>query len=720
MNKNSRMIGGVLIALIMIGLANASYKDYNVNLKILPGEAYENTNVMLFGYITISDWGKIIPVSDLKIRVQQSSNVIMELNAQDLHYTNDINKPDKLVDGFFYKKISLPAGSYLVAVFLGDEQVSSYQVLKIKSGESNLTLKSLGFTESDGPSFELNYTGLLTNPNVDVSFYGRKNIDSPETTTYSLTNNVAKQILTNNDFSLSNYVDDEQVYGLVVYATAGTEAAEPYVILRNTGIKTSAYNGTMSVTCESVKKGTNTTIPLSITNTGSLLTNYSIELSGSLSDYATIINSVEVMPSETTNQAIELSIPRKYVQMSGDLTITIKAEGNVVAAKTLNIELTPADPTHSIIVEGVHFSQESYFKGDNVRGYITLKNDGDFTEELNLEYYFENGNVYKNNDIKVEAGKTKNVTFILPTEDNESSFYVSVSNDVLNYANEFEIPIVEKDYSFRFYLTKHELISKNSPNENVELVLENAGNVEDLYILKSDDYQNYVLTNKTVILKPGETARINATISIPVNKDSLNVTFSACSQIGSICSNDEIKISIFNVEEEQTAKPSTVIVEPSKGEDDNEMIYTFEITNNNLISKKYKLNYESDGNVSFSVYPEDYDKEFIIQPGETITAYLYANGKESNITYSVIEDGIALTNETVELTASQELKGLTGFAVAAGSVLGIAGLIVLVLFIYFYFIRQPPEGGDDEFKPVEVKKADLTKPNVKNENSKYW
>ncbi len=718
---NVRNLTLAIVMLITSSVAFASTSDYNINMQVFPANAYENIPVLIAGYITIDDWGKIVPASELNVRIQKSSEVVMKINYDELHYTNDIGKSDKLVDGFFYKKVTLSPGTYYVAVFLGDEQVSNYKLLTVKEGNSNLTLNGLGFTEKEGPSFELNYSGLLSNPSAKVEIYGRKNFDSPASFSYALTNGVVRHVLGIDGFSLSDYAGEDEVYGLIVYAQAGDEAAEPFLVVRNTGVKSSAYGCELSADEASVKKGAVQKIPVKVRNTGSLLTEFTFSFGGSLGDYASA-ESVDIAPGDEKTVYVQLDVPRDYVPASGILTINASGDGNYLATADINVKLAQPDPVHNVTVEGIHFSKDSYFNDEDVRGLISLRNSGDYTEKVNVRYYFEGGKVYKDEEVLM-AGETSDVTFILPAKES-ASLHVEVSNDYLTYASKFNVNVVPKSYDFSFYATETSAIVQDKPTYKDSLVIKNKGNVEDLFVIRPVDYDNCDFNKSgsnslALTLKPGESATVNVTISIPKNKDALNVTFSACSQIGNKCREDKVNVNIFNIpHSEKKARPS--IVNISRQEEDGEDVFVFDITNNNLVSKSYKLNYSTDADVNVTIYPESFKEGYVIQPGEQASVYLYASSADScNITYSITEGDELLANGTLTIE-SRGPQGLTGFAVAAGSVLGVAGLVILVLFIYFYFIRKPPEGGDDEFKPVEVKKADLSKPNVKNESQKYW
>jgi|GEM_PF-2937960 len=720
--KIMRMMGGVLLLLALLSVASAGYEDYVIDWQILPGQAYENTDVLVFGYINVDDLGMIVPVDDFELRIMEGSTIkkTVKLTDSAMTYVNDYNDSDILAGGFFATKVDgLSAGTYSAIISLEGNDVD-HQTFQVLEGESNFSVNLVALTTNNGPIMELDYTGELTPVNVELFLYGRKNFETPEQVDVG---GVQKDVIFNvpeiDTFDLDDYVDDDEVFGFVVYGvTSNDNPSEPEIIVSRTGTKSIIYDVEAGLETADLKKGAVERLDLSLENNGSLLTDYVIELNGSLSAYANVTDLVSLMPGESVDLEVVVELPRTHVQRKGNLTLTIKADGVIVDALTYEMDLLDADPVHSLSVENVTFDDEFYFRGDHVKGNITLVNDGDYTETVTVEYYFEGESHVKTTDVTLNPGVSRSVPIFVSAGD-ESTLIVTAINDYLDYAESFEANIVAKDYSFSFYLDENNMISQDSLTEEVSLVIENTGNVENIFMITSD-YLYYELTNRSVRLGSGAQAIVNATINIPQNEDELNVTFIVCSGKDD-CLEDLLNVDIFRTGGGLSESDSVVNVTDLSltGDTEEGVIFTFDVTNNKLIAKSYELEYETEGDITFDFYP---DSEFTVQPGETVKVYMYAtpsvNG-DYDITYTITEEGAELASGSLELIASSGVEGLTGFAVAAGSVLGIAGLVVLVLFIYFYFIRQPPEGEDD-FKPVEVKKADLTKPSVKNENNKYW
>jgi len=725
MNSNKRLIGGLFLVLAILSVASAAYDDYDIDVQILPGTIYENNKVLIAGYITIEDWGDIISVDSFEMKVIEGSTLkkLLTLSDTAMTYVNDANDTTLLVDGFFYTEISgLDAGSYVVKILLNGNEVKIKR-FTVLDGETNLTLNFDGFTLTDGPYYSLEYdnAGIVTG---DVYFYGRNNFDSPATIRHTgiAGNSSPFEAPEMTGFSLDTYADEDEVFGFIIVANVTDGALEnsfsdAKVVVNNRGFKDSTYSAYLSVNSKDLKKGTNDTLSMILTNNGSLLSNYVVELSGSLSSYASITSPIELQPEASKSDSISINLPRNHVSTTGDLTVTVKVNGQVIAEQVLNINLLAADPVHSISADSIQFSKSSYFKGENVIGTITLVNDGDYTETVLVEYYFQNEDHTKEY-VELSPGTSQNFTIIAPAAD-VSTLVVSVTNDYITYTTSSNANIVTKNYDFNFYLDDADVISQDASTETVGLVIENKGNVEDLFVILSD-YANHELSDNGVEIDSSDSTTVTATVNIPVNEDSLNVTFTVCSRIGNKCINDSLLITIFKTEGGLTESDSVVnITEPSlSGAVSEGLIYTFDVTNNKLVSKNYQLEYEANSTIDFSVYP---GVNFTVQPGETMKVFMHATpavGGDYEINYTVTESGAVFANGTLSLAAGTSLDNLTGLAVAAGSALGVVGLIVLVLFIYFYFIRRPPE-GEDEFRPVEVKKADLTKPNVKNEKQ-YW
>ncbi|MBD3312734.1 hypothetical protein GF352_04760 [archaeon] len=728
MNLKNRFVGGVILSLIMLGAASAGYQDYEVDWMVLPGTIYENTDVTIFGYISIDDLGGILPINNFTLRVMEGSTVKKQLKLTDtaLSYVNDYDNDELLLDGFFYTKMSdLDEGVYSAIISIGGEDVD-YQSFEVNSGESNLSANLITITTNNGPVIDLDYTGGTPIVNAELYLYGRENFDNPTVVSASgITNGTTYHVDEVSGFELSDYVDDNQVYGFVVYGvTSDGNPSEPEIIVKNTGFKDIVYDAGASLETKALKKGKAESLSLSIENNGSLLTSYEVGLSGSLSDYASVDDGFELMPGDLVTKSLIIDLPRSHVPLTGNLTVTLTAGGSVVDEQTYFMNLSAADPIHSVSVNSVTFSEDYYFEGEYVKGNISITNDGDYTEYVDVKYYFNNQAVGKTNQVSLARGETKNIT-IFSQAGSESTLVVTATNGNLDYVESFDVNIVNKDYEFNFYLEDSEIISQNAVTETAELVIENTGNVDDVFLVTSG-YGNVELNNSgkntiSVIVPPEESVVIDAEVNIPSDELMVNSTFTVCSQMGNECSEADLLISIFRSADDIQGSESVVNISETSltGDTEEGVIYSFDVTNNRLISKNYEVVYETNATgLEFSVYP---GVNFTVQPGETQKVFLYATPSEAgdyDINYIIKEEGVELASGDLELNAGSSVDGITGFAVAAGGVLGVAGLVVLVLFIYFYFIRQP-SSTDDDFKPVEVKKADLTKPATKNDD-KYW
>ncbi len=726
MNQKSTLIMGLFLAVLLIGVAKADYSDYNVDMKVLSLNSYENTPVVVFGYITINDWSKTVPVDTLRLRIQKGDEIVKDLSFNELNYVNDIDNNNYLVDGFFYTKISdLTPGNYIAILSLGGEDVNIKR-FKVISGTSDLSVKYITFTDTQGPVVELNYAGSSNDHIARIYVYGRNNFNTPGVFDYSLSAGENKIVAASDvgTFNLNDYVNENEVAGLVVYGEeidstgAVVSTTEPYVIIKRTGVKDASPSITVESKNEELKKGESKLINFQVRNNGLLPITLNVQLGGSLKDYAsTTINELTINPSESKSIPVTISIPRKTIESTGNLTISLLSGSELIATNVSLFNLNSADPVHSVIVSEINFTKTLYYNDEKVKGYFVLTNDGDYEEVVNVEYGFEGNETNYVTNIDLMPGESKKFDIIVPAVIN-SLFKVSVSNDNLSNSKEVSVNVEQRFYSFRFYLSDDHLVAYNELKKNVLLIIENTGNTEDLFVVKSD-YNYYELNDSSVfLLKPNEEKEINATISVPINETLLTINYTVCSQNGAECKNNTLVMTIFNTDNYEESSSEVNVSESIMN--DNEVVYAFDVKNNNKLAKTYNLVYSTnDSSLRLSAYPSD---TFVLQPGESYTVYLHANSDEDltgkEINYAIKENGKELINNTL-IISPKKTSTLTGFAVAVGSVLGVAGLVVIILFIYFYFIKQPPQGGDEEFKPVEVKKADLTKPNVKNE-AKYW
>lgn len=731
---NAKLMLGSVVLLLLFGsvlaLSDASY--YDVNMKVLSGDSFNDSEVLVFGYINLgkADWGHVLSSDKLSLVIWKGSVRERVYGSSEISYVNDINDSSYLLDGFFFRRVDgLKPGSYNAILYI-DGEPKTPVTFNVLSGKTNLTLNLIGASQgSDSLSPIANLDFNNTNPdgtaktvNVALNVYGRKNFDSPKVIDCA---GVATGVNFNvpvTSFSLGDFADEKTVFGVVVHALAsdGTVSV-PKVLVMDRGFTSASTDGELIVSAaKTVRKGVNDSLSFIVNNTGSLLGNYDVLLSGSLSAYASISGSVSVMPGLNATGVISVNIPRRYSLSTGDLTVTLVANGVVLDEATVSFSLLPASKVHSVSIANLTFDKVSYFDDELIKPVLSIENDGDYAESVVIEYYLSgSSDVPLRKEVTLPAGVKKDELLPLNAVANPGDLIVSVTGDnLVGVVSESKpVSVVTKDYSFSFYLLKDNVISRNALTEIVSLSIENDGNVDDLYTITAD-YPNYELANRSFVLAPGESVILNATVNVPFNVDAVNMTFSVCSKIGDECVSDLLNIAVFRVSDVVSSVSSVNVTSEVSGDD---LVYSFLVSNNKLVAKSYHLSYnKSSDDISVTVYP---GVDFVIQPGESLVVYMYASAGSAvndSISYSVSESGALISSGNLLLASESNGSNLTGFAVAAGGVLGIAGLIVLVLFIYFYFIRQPPV-GDDEFKPVEVKKADLTKqgPSVKNDG-KYW
>ncbi len=740
----NKILLSAALTLMVLGIGFAAPIDYNISMKVLPGTAHENNNVTVFGYIELLDWGNANSITDMNLRLVRKGDLdndwsrdnfddegVRDYPSSEIEYHNDINDSELLLDGFFYKDLGmLRDGDYVIQLRIDDKMVDykRFNVLDfLTDGSSNL---AMDFIEVAQSSDEIKLLVDLYNNNdssalnVNLSIYGRKNFDNPQQVTgINISPGEKYELPESNDtYSIDLFADENQVFGLVLFASNLLQNASPAIVVLNTGLSTIAYDGELSITLDSVKKNEETEAELSISNKGLLTATYSILVSGSLSSYVQISDdSLTLMPGEEVTVTLTLNIPKDY-DGNNDLKIILMHDEIEISSITLNPELITADKEHLIIIKSINYKADQFFPDQNIEGSVTIENAGDYFEEFVRIEISYGGDIIKQ-QVSMNQGQSKDVGFTLEPQ-GTVELSVKVITEDISTEMESTIPLVDKVYSFTLVLSEHELISDNQDVETVNLTVENKGNNEDYYTISTSGHDYYTIDPKeNFLLSPGENETIIINVNIPPDEDEINMSITVNSKLGNESSTEYLLIHVFKTIETTEEKATINVDEESiQAVIDEGVIYSITVTNNKLITKTYALDVSSDINGSITVYPSD---GVSVQPGETNNIYIYVTPEsigDFTISYTVMEDDVDVGSGSLSLSVSelQEEFGLTGYIVAAGGVFGVAGLIVLILFIYFYFIRQPPKKEEDAFKPVEVKKAELGKPKTRNEGEKYW
>ncbi len=712
-------------ALIVFGAALAAPADYNVSMKVFPEIAHESNNVLVTGYIKLSDWGRANDFSDMSLRLLKNGEIEAEYSSNDIMYQNDINNSDLLLDGFFYKDLGeLSDGEYVIQLRIAGKMVD-YKRFNVLNGTSNLTMDFIDVAQSrENIKLLVDLHNDDQSPlTVNLSIYGRKNFDNPiiieninlnPQETYHLPE-------ASDTFDITDFADENQVFGLILYASSQSQNGSPAAIILNRGFNTAAYTAKLSGTINSIKLNEAKSFELEIKNEGLLKTTYAVSLEGDLSSYAQLsAETITLAPGEEGNFNVTLTLPKDYAG-GNELKVVVSHESSEAASKTFKPTLLPADKEHKVSIAEVSYDAEQFFKGQEISGHVSIQNSGDYYELLKI-YFTYNGETLKK-DAAINPGETKNVTFVFNAGD-ATSLHIDAYNNDTSAEFDSAVPIAEKNYSFSAELSTHEIISQDKDVEQVNLTVKNTGNSPDYYRIRLQGHDQYMIDKEIFLLNPGENKTVLVSINIPSDEEELNVTVNVKSELGNITKGEDLLIHIFKTISKTNKAPTinaseaSIQTKPGEG-----VVYSIAITNNKLITRRFTLNASSsDFNGTISVYPSD---GITVQPGETKNIYIYAtpeaNGNFS-IDYTVYEEGEEAESNTLSLKVSEEegISGLTGYIVAAGGIFGVAGLIILIIFIYVYFLRNPPKEGEDEFKPVEVKKAELGKPKTRTEGEKYW
>jgi len=342
MNTKFMLGSGVLLLLFgsVLALSDASF--YDVNMKVLSGDSFNDSEVLVFGYINLGkeDWGHVLSRDKLSLVIWKGSVRERVYGSNEISYVNDINDSSYLLDGFFFRRVDgLKPGSYNAILYI-DGEPKTPVTFNVLSGKTNLTVNLIGASQgSDSLSPIANIDFNNTNPdgtvktvNVALNVYGRKNFDSPKVIDCA---GVATGVNFNvpvTSFNLGDFADEKTVFGVVVYGVAsdGTVSV-PKVLVMDRGFTSASTDGKLIVSAnKAVIKGVNDSLSFTINNTGSLLGSYTVLLSGSLSSYASTSGAVSVMPSLNASGVISVNVPRRYALQNGDLIITLVANGVVL------------------------------------------------------------------------------------------------------------------------------------------------------------------------------------------------------------------------------------------------------------------------------------------------------------------------------------------------------------------------------------------------------
>ena len=172
-----------MLFLLTLGVVNAL--QYDINLNVLPvisgsGIGCEDSTILVFGHIKSLNDASAISPSDLQIKIVDSNGDVVATYKPD--YV-DFSSNKFVFDGYFYKKIPLSEGDYVVSLRAGDSR--EFKFVNIKDN-----------CDSDIEVIPLDYSIEGENINVGLSV---KNLDS--------TNHDIKLVLvTDNGYSKSTHI----------------------------------------------------------------------------------------------------------------------------------------------------------------------------------------------------------------------------------------------------------------------------------------------------------------------------------------------------------------------------------------------------------------------------------------------------------------------------------------------------------------------------------
>ncbi len=677
MKKIGLFLLGIIFALT---IAKAQYEHYSISFRVFPEEA--NNNVLIAGYISLGDYSSVADSNQFYIKVYKDGVLYRTYGIDKINYYNDIDMPSYLTDGFFYVKDTFPAGDYSAIIFIEDEPKTEAKSFIVSGNTSPLTFNVIGVSQTDDTLQPIVVAKSDKDDFIDIYVYGKLNFDNP-----IRYNNIAlykdtSTTLNLDPISVSDLTSNNNVYGLIIMGKTSEGYTEPYVFVRRTGTRdVGLENLQFSIINDSLKKGVENKITYQISSNALLPLEFSFNFEGDLGQYASAQN-ITLLPGQTKEGEIIINLPRKY-NGSSDLIIHLLTE-NIEKVYNYSFNLIEADKIHEVNILNVTFDKDFYYKGDVVNAQIILENTGDYDE--NLWFEVNDGKLLKK-WISIQEGEIKSYNITFPAED---EINISLHNSCINKSATYILNTQERVRDFEAYLTKHEILSNKSSNVYLQLFVENTGNTEDIFVISSN-YSYIKYSDQGFLLKPGESKYVNITLFIPENKTKVVVNFTISSQIGNKEINDLLIVNTYHKVVLSSSIPKVSIIK------DND-VYVFTIENNDTIARTYSL-----------IAPaEVWPTKLTLMPGETGNIYVKSS--------TPVDYQLAVDNEIVVSDKLSE-SGITGYAVFIGSAFGVAGLVVLILFIYFYFVRKNSE--DDEFKPIEVKKANLEKrPQAKN--GKYW
>jgi len=719
MNFKDWLLLGIII--LSINVVSAAPSDYTVSLKVLPDVILANNEILISGYVTLSDWTKLMNSGNFTMSIYRNSDLVYNYDISSISYFNDLGRSDLLLDGFFYKKLTLTTGDYSVLVKIGGV-TKAYEYFNVQPGKSNLTLRLIDVAQSTNTiSPILNINNSQASGNVDIRFYGRSNFDSPQVLTgiYVSTGSLYTLPKDLGTFDSSLFSDPSKVYGLIVMANGSPGYTNPSVQVLNvqSGV---ANSGDLSASINSIKLNNNTEFTLSVNNNGLIKTAYSLTASGSLAPYVQFSpNSVDINSGESSSVRLSILVPKNYTGAS-DLRINLLSNGLIVDEQLFNPVLIPADPEHKVTIASINFNKQSYLIGESITGSFNLINNGDYTESFWVEHSV--GSQTSKEWVTLAKGASRSISFSSEGLSNQGqvSLNILVYNNDLSSQNAASVQVNDKTYSFSTSLDKHQVTSNNTASEKVKLTIINTGNVVDKYSITSS-YSGVSFSSRLVVIEPGKSSVITATIKSPDQFDLLDITFSVCSQWSDdgYCDGQSLLMYVFKEGSSSPSESGVTVIDSDITARSNEgAIFSIKIENNDLVTNDYSVSFEGDFANSITTYPEG---GFSIVPGGEKTVLVYVSPMTTGsytTDYTVYENDNELSTGKLKLTISGSVFELTGFSIATGSVLGLVGLVMLSVFIYFYFLRHSPKkkGG---FKSLDVKKADLGKPKSKDANQ-YW
>ena len=506
--------------------------QYDISLNALPATSSSSTatgcegsNILVFGHLTSLDDSSAVLPEDLKIKVFDSDGDVVATYTPS-YVDSSSNK--FVFDGYFYEKIPLSEGNYLVSISAGDSK--QFKIVNVRDDcDNSLEVVPIDYSiQDENIVLGLSIKNLdSANHDVQVVLVG----DNGYTRSFYISVNGDSTVLTSETIPLSQ-IGDNAIIGVQGFASDSANIiSEPNYIQISSGKSGETHLREMlEITNVSFSKkvffpGDLIEGKLYIKNTGTTLAQYKFEYV-----YGNVLFSKGdtgyIEPGQTAVENFFIEVPKE-----DSFNVTFKVYNQYSEAVLTKTVLV----SHKVKSFFVDLEKDTY--DINESGSFTLNvtvyNTGTLDDVYTINVTNWSNYEIQENTLSVPAGLSKNfsINFIVPEGQRVGGYLpeITVCNTEANcITKELTINVAvpeEKQSEITWNDTQDNVTYSELNNISYTFGIKNIGNSDKQYRIEIDAPEglNYSIDEENFTLGVDESKNINFTL-IPTEAENYNAT----------------------------------------------------------------------------------------------------------------------------------------------------------------------------------------------------